>query len=367
MPVVLADMKINGTQHRVLMEAPKSGFFYMLDAKTGKLLNKPQRFAKADWAKEIDFKTGRPVMNPDAEYWNKPEGATIYPSPIGARNWHPMSYNPKTGLVYIPVMNLPAKMSIDRSITSFGGQVSLDVLSGAPESNFPLVAYDPIKQQKRWETSGTLRGTSGVLSTAGNLVFQGAADGKLRAYRATDGKELWSYDVGGPITAAPVTVRLGGTQWLLVVSGTAGTSAVSRTYPQLYGVSGVDAPPRLLMFKIGATAKPPRPVAAAPFPKPPLPRPDDALAERGRYLFEAKGCDACHGARAQAVPGSVPDLRRSSAQTHAMLSAIVIGGALSDKGMPSFAASVSPEELTALQALILRASWDAYDAQEKKK
>jgi quinohemoprotein ethanol dehydrogenase len=368
MPPVLADMTIGGAKHRVLMEAPKNGFFYVLDAKTGKLLNKPQKFAKANWAKEIDFKTGRPVMDPEAEYWNRPEGSVVYPSPIGARNWHPMSYNPKTGLVYIPVMNLAAKMSIDRSITSFGGQVNMDMLYGLPESNFPLVAWDPIKQTKRWETSGALRGTSGVLSTAGNLVFQGAADGKLRAYRATDGVEVWSYDVGGPITAAPVTVRIGdGPQMIVVVSGTAGTSAVSRTYPQLYGVPGVDAPPRLLVFKLGGTAAAPRPVAAAPFQQPPLPRPDDALAERGRYLFEVKGCDACHGARAQAVPGSVPDLRRSSAETHATLPAIVIGGSRSDKGMPSFADSVTPDELKALQALMLRAAWEAYDAQERKK
>lgn len=368
MPPVLVDMTIGGVKRRVFMEAPKNGFFYVLDAKTGKLLNKPQKFAKADWAKEIAFPSGRPVMNPDAEYWNRPDGAATYPSPIGAHNWNPMSYNPKTGLVYIPVMNLAAKISIDRSVSSFGGQLNMDMLYGVPESNFPLVAWDPIKQVKKWETTGALRGTSGVLSTAGNLVFQGAADGKLRAYRAIDGVELWSYDVGGPIMAAPVTVRIGnGPQLLVCVSGTAGTSAVARTYPQLYGVPGVDSPPRLHVFKLGGTATAPRPVAAAPIPMPPLPRPDDALAERGRYLFEAKGCDACHGARAQAVPGSVPDLRRSTAETHATLPAIVIGGSRSDKGMPSFAGNVSVDELKALQALMLRAAWDAYDAQSAKR
>ena len=363
-PSVLADIDIDGQKRRVLMQAPKGGFFYNLDAWTGKLLNKPEKFAKVNWAKEIDFNTGRPVVDPQAEYWNREEGSVVYPSPIGSHNWHPMSFNPGTGLVYIPTMDLAARMTIDRSISSFGGQVSTDMLYGLKDSAFPLVAWDPITQSKRWSTSGDLRGTSGVLSTAGNLVFQGSADGKLRAYRATDGVELWSHDTGGPITAAPVTVRLAdGPQLVLVVSGTAGTSAVSRTYPQIYGVPGVDAPPRLLAFTIGGKGKAPEPVAAAPFPEPPFPRPSLADAERGRYLFEIKGCDACHGARAQAVPGSVPDLRRSTAETYALLPAIVLGGSLSARGMPAFSDSVNEEELQKLRALMLQAAWDAFDAQ----
>ena len=364
MPNVLTDLTIGGQKRRVLMQAPKNGFFYVLDAQNGKLLNKPQAFSRVNWAKEIDFKSGRPVVNPEAEYWKKPAGAVVYPSPIGAHSWNPMSWDPIRKLVYIPTMELAAKMSIDRSISTFGGQLNLDMLYGAPTSKFPLVAWDPITQTKRWETSGAVRGAGGVLSTAGNLVFQGGADGKLRAYRASDGKEVWSFNAGGPITAAPVTVRIGnGPQLLLCLTGTGGTSAVARTYPQIYGVKGVDGPPRLLAFKLDGKAGVPKLTAATPFPKPPLPRPNAADADRGRYLFEAKGCDSCHGARAQAVLGSVPDLRRSTAETHANLTAIVIGGSRSAKGMPSFAGSVNPEELKKLQALMLKAAWDAYDAQ----
>jgi quinohemoprotein ethanol dehydrogenase len=364
MPMVLANLRIGGASRRVLMEAPKNGFFYVLDVKTGKLVNKPRNFVPVNWAKEIDFKTGRPVPNPDAEYWNKPDGAVVYPSPIGGHSWNPMSYDPATGLVYIPTMELAARLWVNRTMNSFGGQLGMDMLYGLSESKFPLVAWDPIKQSKRWATAGTLRGAGGVLSTAGNLVFQGAADGMIRAYRATDGAELWSHDAGGPIMAAPVTVRIdNGPQILLVVSGTAGTSAVARTYPQLYGVPGIDGPPRLLAFELDGKAPVPVRMVKNSFPKPPLPRPNPIDAERGRGIFSDKGCDACHGERAQAVPGSVPDLRRADAVTYAALDSIVRGGARSAVGMPNFGNSVSPEELQMIKALMLNAAWDAYEAQ----
>jgi quinohemoprotein ethanol dehydrogenase len=364
MPMVLADLKVDGKPRRVLMEAPKNGFFYVLDPATGKLVNQPRNFVPVNWAKEIDFKTGRPVTIPDAEYWNNTDGAVVKPSPLGAHGWVPMSFSPATGLVYVPALDLAAKMTIDRSATSFGGQLNTDMLYGMREATFPLIAWDPVSQQQRWTTAGTLRGASGVLSTGGNLVFQGAADGRIRAYRATDGSELWSYDTGGHIIAAPVTVEIDGQQLLLIVSGSAGTSAAVRAYPQLYTEPGVNGPPRLFAFRIGGTAAAPKRIAPIPFSRPPLPRPDAALAQRGRVLFETKGCDLCHGARAQAVPGSVPDLRRASAETHAQLKAIVKEGARAAGGMPAFGDSISDDELEGIQAQILNAAWDAYEAQQ---
>jgi quinohemoprotein ethanol dehydrogenase len=276
-----------------------------------------------------------------------------------------MSFNPMTKLVYIPALDLAAKMTIDRSATSFGGQLSTDMLYGLSSATFPLIAWDPVAQNQRWSTPGTLRGASGVLSTAGNLVFQGAADGKIRAYRATDGKELWSYDTGGHIIAAPVTLQIDGQQLLLIVSGAAGTSAAVRAYPQLYTEPSVNGPPRLFAFKLDGNAAGPRRIPPLPFSKPPLPRPDAALANRGRVLVETKGCELCHGARAQAVPGSVPDLRRATAETHAQLKAIVKEGARAAAGMPAFGDSISDEEIELIRAQMLFAAWDAYEAQQK--
>jgi PQQ-dependent dehydrogenase (methanol/ethanol family) len=364
MPMVLADIEVDGKPRRVLMEAPKNGFFYVLDASTGKLINKPRNFVPVNWATEIDFKTGRPVTNPAAEYWNREDGAVVKPTPLGAHGWSPMSFNPATGLVYIPALDLAAKMTIDRSASSFGGQLNTDMLYGLAEARFPLVAWDPLRQQQTWATPGTLKGASGVLSTAGNLVFQGAADGRIRAYRATDGVELWSYDTGGHIFAAPVTFTVDGQQQLLVISGSTGTSASVRAYPQLYTEPGVDGPPRLFAFRLGGTAPAPVRIAAAPFSKPPLPRQDTTLAARGRVLFETRGCELCHGARAQNVAGSVPDLRRSSAETYAQLKAIVKEGSRSNRGMPAFGDAVTDEELDAIRALMVNAGWDAYEAQQ---
>ena len=366
MPMVLADIDVNGAKRRVLMEAPKNGFFYVLEAATGKLINQPRNFVPVNWATEIDFRTGRPVGNPEAEYWNKPAGAVVKPSPLGAHNWVPMSYSPATGLVYIPALDLAAKMTIDRTASSFGGQLSTDMLYGLEEATFPLVAWDPLTQQQRWAATTEGKGIGGVLSTAGNLVFQGAADGHIRAYRATDGAELWSYDTGGQIIAAPVSVEVDGQQLLLTVSGSAGTSAGVRGYPQLYTVPDVSGPPRLFAFRVGGSAPSPLRIAETPFAKPPFPRPDKALAERGRVLFETRGCELCHGARAQNVPGSVPDLRRASAETHAQLGAIVQGGARAARGMPAFGEAVSDDELEAIRALMLSAGWDAYEAQSVK-
>ena len=364
MPMVLADLEIEGKSRRVLMEAPKNGFFYVLDATTGKLINEPRNFVPVNWATRIDMSTGRPVTNPAAQYWNSTDGAVVKPSPLGAHNWIPMSFNARTGLVYIPALDLAAKMTIDRSASSFGGQLNTDMLYGLSEARFPLVAWDPLRQEQKWATAGTLKGAGGVLSTAGNLVFQGAADGRLRAYRATDGVELWSYDTGGHVTAAPVSVNVDGEQTVLVVSGSAGTSAGVRGYPQLYTEPGVNGPPRLFAFRLNGTAVPPVCIAQVPFAKPPLPRADNTLAERGRVLFETRGCELCHGARAQNVPGSIPDLRRASAETHSQLKAIVQEGSRANRGMPGFGEAVTDDELEAIRALMLNAGWDAYDAQQ---
>lgn len=365
MPMVLADLTIGGKSRRVVMEAPKNGFFYVLDARTGKLVNEPRNFVPVNWAKKIDRRTGRPVPNPEAEYWNRTDGAIVKPSPLGAHSWNPMAFNPGTGLVYVPALDLAARMTVDRRASSFGGQLYTDMLYGLPQATFPLVAWDPIAQRQRWATPGTLRGAGGVLTTAGNLVFQGAADGRIRAYRATDGHELWSFDTGGQVIAAPVTVEVDGAQVLLVVSGVGGTSASVRGYPQLYTEPNVAGPPRLFAFKLDAAAVAPQRMPLAPFAKPASARMDAVLAERGRVLFELLGCELCHGARARGVPGSVPDLRRSSPATLGDLHSIVKQGSRTAGGMPAFGDQVSDEELEAIRALVVNASWDAYEAQRK--
>jgi quinohemoprotein ethanol dehydrogenase len=369
MPMVIADMEIDGRKRRVVMEAPKNGFFYMLDAHDGTLVNKPNNFVPVNWAKEIDGRTGRPVMNPEAEYWKKDGGAVVFPGPLGAHNFNPMSYDPGTGLVYIPTLDLPTQMEIDKTASvgsSVGGATYTRYLSHMDQAKWPLVAWDPIRQKARWQTAGTIPLGSGVLSTAGNIVFQGGADGVLRAYRASDGVQLWSFKTGSAIAAAPVTVDIDGVQTLIVVAGPPGTSAAVRAFPGLYGRADTNGPPRIFAFRLDARAAAPAMTTASarPFAKPPYPRPDAALAAKGRMLFETRSCDLCHGAGAHAVTGSVPDLRRASIATYDGFEGIVRGGALQDKGMPMFFDLVTEEESGALRAFVLDAAWDAYQAQK---
>jgi quinohemoprotein ethanol dehydrogenase len=243
----------------------------------------------------------------------------------------------------------------------------MDYLTGMKTARFPLVAWDPIRQQARWKTEGTTAFGGGVLVTAGNLVFQGGGDGFVRGFRAADGKELWSFNTGGVILAPPVTVQLDGAQWLLVVSGPPGTSALIRAFPQFVDLNAI-GPPRLLAFRLEAAAKLPAPTLPLPFAKPELPRPDAGLAEQGEDLFETKGCNMCHGARAHSISSSVPDLRRRAFPgSFAIYEDVVRKGALNERGMPNFGDAVTPEEIKLIQAMVLNEAWDAYEAQEREK
>lgn len=365
-PKILADLEIDGRKRRVVMDAPKNGYFYVLDALTGQLLNKPAAFVPVNWAKEIEFPGGRPVFDSSAEYWTKPGGAMVYPSPSGAHSWLPMGFSPATQLVYIPALEHGAMMKQDSSGAGYGGDLRMDYLSGMQDARSPLIAWDPVRQQARWKTEGVKRLGGGVLVTAGNLVFQGGGDGFVRGFRANDGKEVWAFDTGGVVLAPPVTVMLDGVQWLLVVSGPPGTSALVRAFPQFVDLN-LTGPPRLLGFRLDGRGALPQPEKAPPFVKPDLPRPSAALAKQGAVVFETKGCNMCHGAQAHSVSASVPDLRRTAfATVFALYEDIVRKGLLSEAGMPNFGDAVSPEELELIQAMVLDEAWKAYDAQEGK-
>jgi PQQ-dependent dehydrogenase (methanol/ethanol family) len=363
-PLMIADLVVNKQKRHVVMQAPKNGFFYVLDAKTGALINQPKPIVPVNWASHIDMKTGRPVQLAAAQYWqNAQHESVVAPSPIGAHNWMPMSFNPRTGLVYLPVMEMVAEVSIEKG-NALG---DMDINWDYPlEHKLPfkgsVLAWDPVKQQERWRRDVGLPYEGGTLSTAGNLVFEGTTHGELIAFRADSGEKVWSIQTGSRILAAPVTVTVDGEQTLIVASGPSSTSSLL-----MFHLMGGDpgGRPRLLAFKLDA--KEPLPPLQPPsrvIPKPPRPRPELALAEQGRAIWDANSCDLCHGYRAVADGGSVPDLRKASAETHDTFAAIVLGGLRKDKGMPVFAESIKADELPALEAYILQQAWQAYDAQQ---
>jgi mono/diheme cytochrome c family protein len=315
-----------------------------------------------NWASRIDLASGRPVPLDDAKYWLKgAAGAVVSPSDMGAHSWMPMSYSPQTGLVYIPVMNSPGFMS-----SAGDGNPAVDdayyPLKHKLPSKGTLLAWDPVKQQARWEHDVGPPVEGGILSTAGNLVFQGTTTGYFNAYRADSGEKLWSFPTGSGVLAAASTVAIDGTQLILVAAGSGTTSGAGAASAKLMGKAA--GPTRLLAFSLSGTAHlPPSNRRLEPFPKPPAPEADAALAKQGRDIFDDRGCGMCHGLVLDVGAGSVPDLTRINAATYALFSQIVRGGLYKDAGMPVFADTVRDDELPALKAYIINEAWKSYRAQ----
>jgi PQQ-dependent dehydrogenase (methanol/ethanol family) len=370
MHIMIAELPLNGVTRRVVMTAPKNGFFYVLDAKTGHFLS-ANNYVPVNWASRIDQKTGRPVPKPDAMWWLHPdEKVVVSPGPIGAHNWLAMAYNPATQLVYVPAIFAPVTMKA--AAGSATGGVSWDPYygsSGDPKwkSGGRLIAWDPIHQRARWTVDRPLAINGGVLSTGGNLVFEGTAQGTFDAFAADTGRLLWSFDAHGTIHSAPTTLEIDGEQFILVASGNAGSMSLGQITSRYATTPESRSPARLLAFKLGGTAIVP-PTVVAPIPKPPRAPSPAALAAQGRGLYEASGCSACHGQDVESPGSSIPDLRRASADTHDKIAAIVLDGLYHELGMPAFRElGLSDSDLAAIQAYIISEAWSAYNKQEASK
>jgi hypothetical protein len=282
---------------------------------------------------------------------------------MGAHSWQPMSYSPLTGLVYIPAMNNHQEIkSGDNKVGNVEVEFYSD-LQSPDRFTGSLIAWDPALQRQRWQHVVGFPQNGGVLSTAGNLVFQGTSKGELHAYQADTGTKLWSFETGSGVYAAPSTVDVDGAQVILVATGS-GTASASHVYPRF----GADTrgPSRLLAFKLGGSAAlPPRTATEEKFPKPALPREAPSQIARGYAIWSASGCEFCHGFKAiGAAGGSIPDLRKSAAVTSELFSNIVLSGMYQEMGMPSFDGSIAPQDLPALRAFIVSQAWSAYEAQE---
>jgi quinohemoprotein ethanol dehydrogenase len=351
--MILADMEIDGTVRKVVMQAPKNGFFYVIDRTNGEFIS-AQPYGVVTWASHIDPKTGRPVETAGARYENEP--AIAFPAPYGAHNWHPMSYNPDAGLVYIPVQDIPHVYAQDKSFKHRPGywntgtdprpallpddpverEAVLDTVEGY------ISAWDPIAQQERWRVAHNDPWNGGMLSTAGNLLFQGNADGELVAYSADKGEPLWRFNAQTGIVAPPVTFRRNGEQYVAVVAGWGGTFALTSGDDDNSGPRPNYS--RLLVFKLGAKgslpAAPERP-ARLVFTPPEQAGTTEQIAA-GEQVFH-QYCFACHGASAVAG-GTPPDLRAMTDQTRGQWDAIVLGGMHWQNGMVGFGGELSKEE-----------------------
>ncbi|MEH6592620.1 MAG: PQQ-dependent dehydrogenase, methanol/ethanol family [Halioglobus sp.] len=360
--MILADLELNGRQRKVIMQAPKNGFFYVLDRISGEFIS-AEAYNTVNWASHIDQATGRPVENPGARY---EEGATgvHFPGPSGAHNWHPMSFSPSTGLVYIPAQDVPFIYEDDESFThqpgfwNTGINAAAAVIPDDPEEQAMLLsligghisAWDPVTQTERWRVNHEGPWNGGVLSTAGNLVFQGNASGELVAYRADNGERLWHFDAQTGIVAPPVTFRQGGEQYLAVLAGWGGSMA-------LFGgkaLKGATNPnrSRLLVFKLDGNGElPPAEVPAKLVLNPPPLTASKEEIEQGKKLFAAY-CMVCHGDAA--VGGHVtPDLRAINEETHKNWQAIVLGGMHWQQGMVGFSKVLDEKEAEAIHQYVI--------------
>ena len=340
MDMTLADITIDGKLRQVLMQAPKNGFFYVLDRKTGQLIS-AEKYAKVTWADHIDLKTGRPVENPGIRYWEHPGMFELWPGPQGAHTWLPQAYSPRTGLVYIPVTEMGALIGSQQpGMKGLAAGMGATLVSDAPlpgsRRSF-LKAWDPVKQKAVWQVELPGDWPGGVLATAGDLVFQGRIDGQLVAYDAKTGKQVWSFKTASPVVAPPISYRVGGKQYITVLTGSGSEGGGINALGNAAYRTDYALPRQVLTFAIdGADTLPPftMPVRKAA-PDPDF-KPDAARAQAGGMGFAMNACIVCHGMNAIGG-GAAPDLRYSPVIVDKdAVRTIVKGGALKANGMPAF-------------------------------
>jgi quinohemoprotein ethanol dehydrogenase len=358
-PIILADLTIDGTPRKVMMQAPKNGFFYVIDRSNGRLIS-AENFVPTTWATGIDMATGRPIEAPNARYTDGPFLAL--PSALGAHNWHPMAYSPDTSLVYLPAQEVPFAYANDPNFRGRPGgwNPGIDFLAnGVPDDpaqfrairallKGQLIAWDPIRQREVWRVQYDGPWNGGVLATHGNLVFQGNAHGQFQAFAANDGRKLWSFEAGTGIIAPPISYSVDGVQYVAVMAGYGGAYPLSSSF--------VDNPRpmpngRLLVFKLGGNA----PYRVEQIPNPPATEVTDSFSAaqvaRGRQLYEST-CGVCHGPAAISS-GVLPDLRRRATVADAdAWKNVLIDGALQDRGMRSFARYLTPADAEAIRAYV---------------
>jgi len=362
MDIQLADLMIAGKARKVLMQAPKNGFFYVIDRLTGELISAAP-YAKVTWASEIDRVTGRPRENAGARYPHATE-AEIWPSGWGAHSWMPMAYSPKTKLVYIPQIEsgeyysdkgidlknwiAPTDRADEFALVFGRSEVAKDGTAerkvGTIKPTGFLLAWNPVAQRSVWKVSHPTLFNGGLLATGGDLVFQGTIDGTFKAYSASTGELLWSFDAGAPLMATPISYSLNGGQYVTILTGLGmGIGGAAGEYENRYSLDARSQARRVLTFKLGANGKLPR---ARSVPSLPVDdsdyREDQRSAAVGQAIYN-RLCGNCHGGGAIAVI-QAPDLRRSSIPlSDEAFANIVRDGRLVLNGMPAFPELTQPQ------------------------
>jgi quinohemoprotein ethanol dehydrogenase len=342
MDMQVAELEIEGVARKVLMTAPKNGFFYVLDRLDGTLISaKP--YVPISWATEIDLETGRPVEVPGVRYQ---DGGSfrVVPGTYGAHNWLPMSYSPRTRLVYIPAIELSNTFSETGVDIENWVRPPDNVLDAGANAEFPLdekgasalVAWDPVAQTQRWRIPTPAFWNGGTFVTASDLVVQGHIDGSFNVFSAIDGGKLWSFDAGSPAVAPPITYQVDGTQYITVLTGMGTSGTYLGPILERFGLNPATQARRVLTFALdGQASLPPSERGPVTIPEDPEFVEDHTSEGRGLKIY-AQRCGICHGFRAVGV-GVAADLR-ASGLTRSIddFTTVLRDGPLVAGGMPQF-------------------------------
>jgi quinohemoprotein ethanol dehydrogenase len=379
--MMLADMEIDGKKRKVIMQAPKNGFFYVLDRQTGELL-RANPYVTVNWASHIDMETGRPVENPDKDFLTG-DSQWILPGPLGGHNWQSMSYNPNTGLVYIPALENPLVYDVEHDFKATGrfkyieggwntgiefGRI-MEILGEHPDlppGKGYITAFDPLTGKTHWTREHGTHWNGGTLSTAADLVFQGNGDGYFVAYDAKNGDELWKVNTYTSIIAPPITYSVGGEQYVAIQVGSGGAAGLTEGDIAMPASAKFGNFGRMLVFKLNGGLSIEEPEHwAREIPEPPVIQASAAQIQLGGELY-GEVCGFCHGIGAYGGP-AVPDLRKMSEQTHRMFNEIVLEGVLEDRGMSNFSDRLSQADVDSIYAYINSRAWQDYKLQENAK
>ena len=368
--MILADIEINQEIRKVIMQAPKNGFFYVLDRQTGEFIS-AKKYVPVTWAIKIDQASGRPIENEETNYKGRVREVT--PGPLGGHNWQPMSYSPETKLVYIPAQELSFNYGDTEDFTynKKTWNTGIDIVATIPPKDpnkllellstlkGHLSAWDPVTQKEVWRVQHDWPWNGGVLSTAGNLVFQGTSDGRLIAYKADVGGKAWEVNTYNGIGAPPITYTIDGVQYISVIVGYGGAFALTAGVPAPN--PGAHTNGQILTFKLDGKEIITKPISYTKMVVPPPSLSDFATISKGEYEFH-EHCQFCHGAGAGGG-GVIPDLLTMSEDTHKAFLGIVLGGAHKNNGMISFHEMLNEEQANAIHEYIISQANAAYNMQ----
>jgi quinohemoprotein ethanol dehydrogenase len=353
-PMILADLAIDGQLRKVILHAPKNGFFFVIDRTNGKFIS-AENFVEVNWATGYD-KDGRPIEVPEARENDKPRDSL--PGPYGAHNWHPMSFNPETGLVYLPAQQIPLTLMDDKSwkfnvnapgaLHSALGWNTAKHINAEPPKAKPfgrLIAWDPVQHREVWRQEQISPWNGGTLTTAGNLVFQGTADARFVAYNARTGAKLWETPTGTGVVAAPATFEVDGKQYVSIAAGWGGVYGVAQRATDRKG------PGTVYTFALGGTAKAPEFVAYQQGALLKDVKYDPAQVQPGTQLY-VSNCAVCHGVPGVDRGGNVPNLGYSATEVIADLDKFLFKGPHVERGMPDFTGKLKSEDIEKIKAFI---------------